>query len=324
MLAGESEVELFFNECSLHGQFSDIQALVAALDTLMMMRQVARKYNRELCCHRSCQQAAVTHQLSLPQAIQQIDKNKARVLMGWFSKTGPYWEDYREHPDSEFFECNGEVVTDTAIGECAYMLFSYKDAQLTSVSPSNWSDSPIVVTWHKNDKNIVSKPIINHASFETLEVMLKKADRPLQSWDELALRSKQRFENLHFTDETFKPLKGTPFVLAAAKSLFDLLEVLSLFKTEHKLGSDRTQEGHELYQTYFHGQQAWFTDSSDSEKLDFKKEMTFIHPKDSSQKIFAPFHGKVQTPQMRIHFTWPINADDKVYILYIGEKITKY
>lgn len=317
-------MELFFNECSLHGQFPDIHTLVVALDSLMMMRQIAKKYNRELYCHRSCQQAAVTHQLSLPQAMQQIDKNKARVLMGWLSKTGPYWEDSRQHSDNEFFECNGEVVTDTAIGECAHLLFSSKDAQLASVSPSNWSDSHIVVTWHKQNEETASETLINHVSSETLEAMLQKADLPLQSWSELALRCKQRFENLHFSDETFKPLKGSPFVLAAAKSIFELLDVLSRFKAEHKLGIGRTLEGHYLYENFFNGKQAWFTDSSGSEKSDFKKEMTFTHPQDSSEKVFAPFHGKVQTPQMRIHFTWPVNADNAVYVLYVGEKITKY
>lgn len=86
-------MELFFNECSLHGQFEDIEQFTSAIEVLMKMRQTAQKYNRVLYCHRNCMQSSVTHKLNLVQAIQLIDKNKTRALMGWFGRTGPYWEE---------------------------------------------------------------------------------------------------------------------------------------------------------------------------------------------------------------------------------------
>ena len=317
-------MELFFNECSLHGQFPDIQAFIRALDILMGIRNTAKKYNRELYCHRNCQYATVTPQLTLPQAVQRIDKNKARVLMNWFSRTGPYWEDARQHSADEFLECQGQVVTDTAIGECAYLRFSDKQAQLASLAPSDWTGSQLDVVWHKDDEDNISETLINHVSVTTLEAELQSTAPPFQSWDQLAQTCRQRFGTLHFSEETFKPLKGKPFVLAAANSLFDLLDVLSRFKAAHHPGSGRTQEGHEMYQTYFTGQLAWFTDSSAQEKVDFKHKMTFPHPEKPGETLFAPFHGKVQTPQMRIHFTWPVSANSSLYVLYIGDKITKY
>lgn len=317
-------MELFFNERSLHGQFPDIQTFVIALDTLMGMRHTAKRFNRELYCHRNCQHATVTHQLTLPQVVQRIDRNKARVLMNWFSQTGPYWEDVRQHPEDEFLECQGQVVTDTAIGECAYLQFSNKQAQLASMTPSDWTGSPLDVVWHKSDEDNLSETLTNHVSVATIEAELQNAAPPLRSWDHLAQICRQRFENLHFSEETFKPLKGKPFVLAAANSLLDLLNVLSRFKAAHQTNSGRTQEGHEIYKTFFTGQLAWFTDSSSQEKVDFKHKMTFPHPEKPGETLFVPFHGKVQTPQMRIHFTWPVNADSSLYVLYVGDKITKY
>ena len=34
-------------------------------------------------------------------------------------------------------------------------------------------------------------------------------------------------------------------------------------------------------------------------------------------------HGKVKTPQIRIHFSWPITASTPLYVVYVGYKITK-
>lgn len=316
-------MELLFNELSIHGQFSDIATFDAALDNLMRLRQIAKKYDRELRCHRNCQSAVVINQTPLNKAIQQLDRSKKSAVMGWLGRTGPYWEDERQHSDDEYLECQNEVVTNTAIGECAFLQFSNKQAQIVSMANSNWSNSPLNVTWHIDNAEIKSVNITNHISEITLEAQLQLAIPPLQSWEQLAKICATRFENLHFSEETFKPLRGRPFVAAAAKNFIDLLDVLSRFKACHQVGKGRTQTGNELYQDYFTGQSAWFTDSSDSEKADFKKEMAFPHPEAPGQVLFAPFHGKVKTPQMRVHFTWPINAEEKLYILYVGEKITK-
>lgn len=317
-------MELFFNECSLHGQFVDFQSFENSLDTLMEIRKTAKKYDRELYCHRETTQAMVTHELRLPQAIASINKNKATALMAWLGRAGPFWDDERRHPPGEYLECQHEVVTDTAIGECAYLRFSSTEAQLASISPSRWSTSLLEVYWLQNEQVNQCEGLLNHLSAETLETELKKVEPPLQSWEQLARSCLQQFDSLNFSDDAFAPLKGCPFVLAAAKSILDLLGVLSKFKATHSVENGRDREGDELYQTYFTGDRAWFSDSSHREKTDFAHEMTFRHPEQNDKKIFAPFHGKIQTPQMRVHFSWPVTAQTPLYILYVGDKITKY
>jgi len=37
--------------------------------------------------------------------------------------------------------------------------------------------------------------------------------------------------------------------------------------------------------------------------------MTFTHPDESDKTLFCPWHGKVQTPQLRVHFSWPVRVD---------------
>lgn len=324
MLDGGSEMDLFLNECSFHGQFPNVETFVDALDELMMVRQTAKRYKREIHCHRNSSQAAVTHNLSLPQAISLIDKNKARALMAWFGQTGPYWEDIRQHPNDEYYECKGEVVTDTAIGECCYLQLSNRPAQLVSITPSKWMESSLTVTLYKNDDESYSSSIFNHIDSVSLNKVLQNSEPVIQSWSELEQLCLSRFENLIFSTKAFDPLVGRPFVLSAAKSIVDLLRVLSEFKDAHTDVNGRSEVGNKLYRDYFSSGVPWFSDSSNKEKSDFKKEMTFPHPEREGETIFAPFHGKVQTPQIRVHISWPVSAGNPLYVLYVGPKITRY
>lgn len=316
-------MDVFFNECSLHGQFQDIDSFVVAIDKLMTMRQVAKRYSRELPCYRNFQQTRATQKLTLLQAISQMHIDKARALRVWLAKAGPYWDDNRQHSPDNYYQCQNEVVTDTAIGECAYLLHNNHRVCITSITPSNWESPELIVDWHVNDDEVSSIHISNYINADTLQAVLQDAAPPIQSWAQLAEECRQRFDNLNFSDTSFDPLKGCPFVSSAAKSFLELIGVLSVFKSEHIEGSDRTQKGHDLYQTYFTGPFPWFTDSSDPEKNKFKKEITFPHPDKPGEEIIASFHGKVRTPQMRVHFSWPVRADEPLYILYVGNKITK-
>lgn len=95
-------------------------------------------------------------------------------------------------------------------------------------------------------------------------------------------------------------LDGHPFLSSAAQRLLAILDILNRFKSCFDKESQRTVEGHEIYQNYFTGKKeggghgATFTDSSESEKTKFKNELTFKHPEDASKTIFCPWHGKVQ------------------------------
>ena len=66
-----------------------------------------------------------------------------------------------------------------------------------------------------------------------------------------------------------------------------------------------------------------FSDSSDSEKRDFRQGLTFAHPEDPARSMFCPWHGKVRHPTLRVHFSWPVRVGKPVHIVYAGPKITK-
>jgi hypothetical protein len=66
-----------------------------------------------------------------------------------------------------------------------------------------------------------------------------------------------------------------------------------------------------------------FSDSSDTEKLDFRNELTFRHPDQPGRSLFCPWHGKVRHLELRVHYTWSGRAGEPLYVVYVGPKITK-
>ena len=149
------------------------------------------------------------------------------------------------------------------------------------------------------------------------------------SWGQLISVAIARCPNLTFSDTTFAPLDGLPFAYSAAQRLLFIFDTLNRFKSCFDADGTRTAEGHEIYQNFFTGKKgqggrgALFSDSSEDEKHKYKKDMTFPHLNESNKTLFCPWHGKVQTPQLRVHFSWPVRADESLYIVYAGPKITK-
>jgi len=289
----------------------------------MIMRHLARRFGRELQCHRNVVNSKVTHVHSMLQAMQVFDRNQQHPFLQWLTRLGPFWEDLREHSPDDYLECRGKVVTDTAVGEAAYCCLSGAHRGLLNLTPSSWVFSPVPVIWVLNttDRRIVD--VLNHWDIQDLEAALRLAPPPLTSWEQLETGAKQRFTNLFFPADCFKPLDGRPFVKGPAHSILARLDILDQFKTCFDEQGERTPEGHRLYREYFIGQKAWFSDSSDTEKREFRIELTSRHPESDKEKLFCSWHGKVKTPQLRIHFSWPVSAGEPLYVVYVGPKITR-
>ena len=315
-------MELLFNDLSIHGQFPDVAAFRGAIGRVMEMRELARRYGRELQCHRNVARAQVTRDLSMPQAIQGLSKNKRRALMQWLARSGPFWEDSRRHGGDDWLECGGEVVTDTAAGEAALRLFHGIECGLVSMDPSSWLFSPLPVEWREREPTR-SIGIPNYWDAESLTAALDTAPISLASWRDLEAAARRRCPDLTFLPNCFEPLRGHPFGAGAAQALLSRLTVLHDLKNCSDEHGQRTPEGHETYRKHFTGRKAWFSDSSNTEKADFRQDLTFPHPTNTGETLFCTWHGKVKSPQLRIHFSWPAHADTPLYIVYVGPKITK-
>ena len=316
-------VKLLANDLSIHGQFRDLYMFRDALRRLMAIRNVAKRYGREVHCHRNMAGVEVMPKVYMPRAVQGLSMEERRGVMQWITRHGPFWEDVRVHGPNDWLECNGEVVTDTAVGEAAYRCLNGIGTHLVSLLPSSWDFSPAVVKWRREATEDRQIEVVNYRAADELENALRVAPVEIASWEALANEAGTRYTHLTFSKNCFDPLNGHPFALTVAQHILRRLEVLERLKCCFDPEGKRTRAGHELYQKHFTGKHAWFSDSSDTEKRDFRKELTFPHP-NGGKPLFCPWHGKVRgTPPIRIHFSWPVRADEPLYVVYVGPKITQ-
>ena len=268
-------MDLIFNELSMHGQFYDIIAFRDAIRHVMTVREIARQFGSDVQCNRNVVNAQVTRDLTMLGVVQALSIDDRRALMQWLTRHGPFWEDFRQHSQDDWLECNGEIVTDTAVGEAAYCLFYGISRGLVSMNPSSWLTSPLSVDWCK-DEHVRSVDILNYWNADELRNSLAAAPAPLQSWNDLATTARSRYPNLTFSLNSFEPLRGHPFGRSAAERLLLRLSVLHDLKNHFDERGNRSPEGHAVYQKHFTGKKAWFLTLRTAKRLNLR--MIFCFP----------------------------------------------
>ena len=318
-------MEIFANDLSIHEQFNNLESFRASLAQLMKMRNIAKRYEKEVYCHQAVLTSKPISGVTMQQAVGSLpSKDERRAVMIWLTHAGPFWDNPRQHGDDDWFECKEEIVTDTVLGEAAFRMMHGMDCGLVSFFPSDWNYSPVDVVWRsdsdkQNDRTIT---LSNWWDINSLEHSLQNVPLAIGTWNDLHLLSIDRFKNLTFAECCFEPLTGVPFSKSAAYRLISLLEILNQFVQEFDETGARTTEGQQLYQDYFAGKRALFSDSSITEKRKFREKLTFPHPGKSNSSLFCPWHGKVSRNFLRLHFSWPVRSAKPVYVVYVGPKIT--
>jgi hypothetical protein len=310
-------MDLLVNDRSLHGQFYDIEAFRAAIGRLMRIREVARRHGRALYCHRGLASALATPQDSMQAAVNALSKEQRSAVLVWINQHGPFWDDERAHAEDDWYECAGDVVTDTAIGEAAHCLLQGIYRGLASFQPSDFLRDPLSVQLVVSDTQRTCVGVPNFWDPAAVEASLAEAPPALHSWTALKQHCVERFEQLTFASNAFEPLRGQPFKQSLAERILALLDVMHRLSECFEPSGSRSAEGHALYQKHFTGDKAWFSDSSDSEKSDFKDDLTFPHPDMPDQHLFCTWHGKAKSPQYRVHFSWPITGATPIYVVYV-------
>jgi hypothetical protein len=316
-------MDLLVNDLSLHGQFSDLAAFRDSIRRIMIIREISRRHMRALYCHRNFVNGQVTPGEHIPAAVRALPLNEQRAVMAWLSQHGPFWDDDRMHDRGDWYEHAGEIVTDTAVGEAAHYMINGVDRGLVSLQPSRFLYDPISVERVFDDNTRAAVDVWNFWEPVAVEAYFAANPRALVSWTALEELSISRFAHLRFARNAFEPLHPQPFQQAVAERILIRLEVLHKLKQCFDEDGSRTKDGHALYQQHFTGDNGWFSDSSDDEKADYRNELTFPHPDAPGENLFCTWHGKVKSPQYRIHFSWPVTARSPVYVVYVGPKITK-
>ncbi len=318
-------MDFLVNELSLHQQYPNLQAFRNAFSQLLSMRNAARAFGREVSCTAKLLDVSPIVDVSMRKAIRLcLSHEEKRSAMIWLAKFGPFWDNSRIHSENEYLECAEQIVTNSAVGEAAFRKLHGSECSLISFSPSNWCHTPVRVIWHRDGENNHSEAanIDNWWEPDALRGYLECSDPPLLSWYDLQIASQRRFDFIQFGDDCFCYLKGVPFAKSSAIRIMSLLQILNQFVENHSEDGTRNESAHQIYQTFFTGDGAWFSDSSSSEKQEFRHQLTFSNPSNLDRQIFCPWHGKERHSLLRIHFSWPI-ARRKVGVVYVGPKLTK-
>ncbi len=319
-------MNLFLNELSIHEQFPDTGTFHECLGRLMSMRNSALRSGREVSCHHAILATSPIRDVPMQQAIGHLpNRDQQRAVIRWFTQGGKLWDQERQHEADDWFECCNEIVTESALGEAAYRQFQDIECGLLSAMPSDWMYSPVEVQWRvsQDELDIRCTNILNYWEICSLEESLDERRLPIVSWATLQEVSIERFSNLNFSDSCFDHLRGVPFVTSSASRVVALLGILDKLVVCFDQYGQRTPEGQRIYEQFFTGDRALFSDSSEQEKRKFSNKLTFPHPERAGTNLFCPWHGKERASTLRLHFSWPMRAGQPVYVVYVGPKITK-
>jgi hypothetical protein len=318
-------VEIFLNDQSLHGQFRDSSAFRKSLSGIMEMRALARRFDRDVHCHWAILTRDVLRDVSLQRAVGALPRDQQRAVMSWLDRGGPFWSLDRRHGGDDYLESGGDVVTDSAIGEAAFRTLHGVEGNLMSFTPSGWNQSPVEVIWRREAEGFddESVEVENFWTVGRLQERLARAMPPIRSWSQLQQVSERGFPRLVFGEKCFSPLGALPFRRSAATRILELLRILDRFAVAFHADGSRNHEGHMLYRDHFTGDNAAFSDSSLTEQRDFGQKLRFPHPDAPDQVVPCTWHGKIRTMTLRMHFSWPVRHGQPVYVMYIGQKITR-
>lgn len=318
-------MEWHINDLSLNGQFPSPQDFRVALETLLQLRQRDPLLRDNLYSSRRLSECPVTANMNLREAVTATqDKTFISLVLAWLGKSGPFWEEDRQPNGDDYFEFQGKDITNQGLGEAARRRLAGRSSNTFSFKRiADFETSPFTVQQGLAEDPLGYIEVINHWEIFQLEAELQTC-RVMNCWEDLAGEMTRIFTSLIFSETVMAKMLATPFSKCVALRVLELLGVLEKIVNESDDAGHFSQTGMEILANHFAGEKAWFTDESNRNKRDFKEDMTFRDPDDATKQIFCPWHGKIKTPQTRIHFEWPRPpGQKKIKILFIGPKITK-
>lgn len=281
---------------------------------------------RGLYCSRALPTVSGVAGETIAQSLSRLSRDEKNSFFLWLANQGPFIDDSRTAEVDDLFFYENFDVTDQGLGEAARRLKLGMPAVSYSFFPGltrQFDSSPLAIIqgW---DENIIAQiDLQNFWDAHLLADALAKAQPEPGNWIEVVAQARQTFPNLCIADYIVERLRRTPFSLSLSKNISDLLKVLNDIKGEMDAHGNVSDAGVYLIQEYFVGENAWFSDESDRNKDDFSADMTFRDPI-TGQKLTCYWHGKIQTPQFRIHFEWPVKDFlNGIKVCYIGPKISK-
>jgi hypothetical protein len=317
----------YINDLSVQGQFAQPANFITSLTDLVKIRIKSPYIRERLFCSRSFSQRFATAEKSCAAIIATFaSREQKQLLLSWLTSHGPFLDDDRLVDPDDYFEFEGQEVTEQGLGEAARRIraefaagvFSFRDG------PINFERDPLHVQHGLSESPLGYIDVPNVWDIATLHSRTVDALTPVNSWGELINVCRMKYERLTIADTVMQSLASNTFYPYVAERTIELLRVLHEYMADRRPDGAEGPKAQELRERHFVGDKAWFTDESNRNKQDFLTEMSFADPDNPTRKIFCTWHGKIKSPQFRIHFEWPVPKGQKILkVLYIGPKITK-
>ena len=310
-----------FNERSV--AVLDAESAAEALRTLLKERARFVMLRRALHASRALPNVQLADGGLLRNVVAKLDAQTRQQLFAWTATQGPFHEDFREDIDDDLFFFDSFEVTEEGLGEAARQQLFGLDAASFSL-PNAFDYTPITVIQGFADDPIASIEVKNTWDGARTATEIEVGAQEPTSWAELLEEARARLPALVIGNHCDAVLSRQSFEPAAARQILVRLGDLHRFVEETGPDGAWTDEGQRLYQSLCTGKFARFSDEAPGNKRDFKHDMTFPDPLDQSKSIVCFWHGKIQTPQYRIHYEWPVPPPyNRLRIAYIGPKISK-
>ncbi len=314
------------NELSIDGNFRSVDEFLEELMQLLHLRKTNTVINDGLLCSRQIGDQPVVADISFRTAVMRYaSRDTKSLILSWINKKGPYWDDDRAPNEDDYFEHSGIDVTDLGLGECSRRVLLNKDnAAVSLLSPnSSFNCDALEIVQGLPQEPLALIQVSNISDTISLQECAERARERPKNWATAIEYLRERFDCLAISSEVQEILQPHPFSSYVVERLEELLGVLHHLMESRDEQGRYTDETKEIIAKHFSGEKAWFTDESDSNKQKFEDQLTFKDPLDPDKTIFCPFHGKIKTPQFRIHFLFPEAEDKLLRVAYIGPKITK-
>lgn len=263
---------------------------------------------------------------SFTEAVQCLGRDKRILFYEWMQR-GPFMEGVDSPLEDNLFYYGEFDVTELGLGFAGRQ--NKCGLRAGTFSPFSHTNSEFCIPNIQVLQGFIEEPIEyfdieNVFELDDLRKFFELKIETIERWDDLEEYSKKNFENLLFEKSCFSPAQQTPFSNNLRDRVIEILSILNSMMEEMQHDGSLSVDGLKLKQKYFVGGNALFSDESDNNKVKFRRDMTFDDPEILGKKIICFWHGKIQTPQFRVHFLWPVEKPfETMKIVYIGPKISK-
>lgn len=319
-------MRLYWNELALSEAHVSREVAAEAIEDFLSARYARAALARAVYCARTLPDTVLGDGQPLKAIVPNLKPEVRSAFYRWASASGPFLEDQREAFDDDLFLLGAIEVTDLGLGEAARQILRQRSAGVFSPAAKGgaYTAEALSVTHGFPDEPIALIDVTNICDLRVAADRIAAAEPEPARWAELLTQCRDRYPALLISPHCDIVLARYPFERNVARRTFELLNVLQRIveETDKETGA-LSPLGREIQQQHFVGSKAWFSDAGNDEKNDFREAMTFPDP-EGGDPITMFWHGKVKTPQYRIHFDWPIRAPYKrLCIGYIGPKISK-